>query len=193
MDIPNVGAAMPIADPEHEDRALRVDTSPACELTLASYPDHVLPRVEALRALIIDTAAEAGVETLTETLKWGEPSYVAPRGSTLRLDWKPRAPDRLSLFFTCTSSLVPTFRILFADVLDLEGDRALHLALDAPLPRDALRACIRMALCYHDLKHLPLLGYEAETPTRTLGRDGVDRMRMADDFDAPLEDLEGEA
>lgn len=148
---------------------MRIETTPACELALASYPDPVLPRVEALRQLIIDTAADAGVERLTETLKWGEPSYVAPRGSTLRFDWKARAPERISLFFTCTSSLVPTFRILFGDLLDLEGDRALHLALDRPLPRDAVSACIRMALCYHDLKHLPLLGYETADFARPLG------------------------
>ena len=193
MDTPNVGAQVPATLPKHDRRAVRVDTTTACELALASYPDHVLPRVEALRALIIDTAAEAGIATLTETLKWGEPSYVAPRGSTLRLDWKPRAPDRVSLFFTCTSTLVPTFRILFGDVLDLEGDRALHLAHGAPLPRDALRACIRMALCYHDLKHLPLLGYEAKQPARPLGWGGVDGVSTADGLDAPLEDFEGDA
>jgi len=34
------------------------------------------------RALIFDCAAEIPVE---ECLKWGQPSYLAPKGSTLRL------------------------------------------------------------------------------------------------------------
>lgn len=138
---------------------MRTETHPDARARLAGYPAHVQPKVAELRQLILEAAEEAGVTVLRETLKWGEPSYLAPRGSTLRLDWKPRAPERLSLYFKCTSTLIPTIREIFGDRFEYEKSRAIHLDLERPLPRAELKACVRMALCYHDLKGEPLLGY----------------------------------
>jgi hypothetical protein len=56
---------------------------------LATYPDDVRSRVMAVRALIFDTAERIpAIGPLTETLRWGQPSYLttAPRtGTTIRL------------------------------------------------------------------------------------------------------------
>lgn len=144
---------------------MKTETHPDVRAKLASYPAHVQPRVAELRRLILEAAEEAGVPVLQEVLRWGEPSYLAPRGSTLRLDCKEHAPERLSLYFTCTSRLIPTIREIFGDLFDYEKSRALHLDLGGPVPRAELEECVRMALCYHDLKHMPLLGYRDEDDT----------------------------
>ena len=117
------------------------------------YPAHVRPRMLQLRQLIFDTAA--GLEEvgeLKETLKWGEPSYLTPKtksGSTIRMDWKPRAPDTYALYFNCQTTLVSTFRQMYTDQLKFEGNRSVVFDLENPLPEAAASHCIAMALTYH--------------------------------------------
>lgn len=53
-----------------------------------SYPAALRPMLLALRELILDVAARTdGVGPLTETLKWGQPSYLTAEtgsGTTVR-------------------------------------------------------------------------------------------------------------
>ncbi len=107
----------------------------------------------ALRHLVFKTATELPeVGVLEETLKWGEPAYLTPvsrSGTTIRMDWKPRAPDVCALYFNCQTTLVETFRTLFPEAFSFEGNRALLLPLSEPLPDDAIKTCIAAALTYH--------------------------------------------
>ena len=126
---------------------------------LEHYPAVACKKLMQLRQLIIDTASEIeGVDQLVETTKWGEPSYVTRLGSTIRMDWKPKTPDRYYLYFICTTELVSTFRFIFGEELTFEGDRAIVLNLHEPMPGPALKRCIGLALRYHRVKHLPMLG-----------------------------------
>ena len=95
---------------------------------------------------------------LEETLKWGEPSYITPIGSTLRIDWKAKTPEQYALYFQCSSRLVSTFRVVFKNDLKFEGNRAIVLQLDEPLSKESLIPCIKAALTYHKVKQLPTLG-----------------------------------
>ena len=122
------------------------------------YPPEIAERIHSLRKTIIDTAQEMKADKLDETLKWGEPSYVAKRGSTIRLGWKSAKPDQYAMFFTCTTSLVETFRMLHGNKFEYEGNRALWFHVDDDLPLEEVKHCISLALNYHRLKHLPLLG-----------------------------------
>jgi len=110
----------------------------------------------ALRQLVFEVAAERPeVGPLEETLKWGEPAYLTPvtrSGSTLRMDWKPRAPDVCALYFNCQTTLIETFRSLFPETFSFEGNRALLLPLSEPLLEDAIKTCIAAALTYHRRK-----------------------------------------
>ena len=123
------------------------------------YPAHVQKKMHDLRTLILETAAEnAAIGELEETLKWGEPSYLSRIGSTVRIDWKEKAPHKYAIYFNCNTILVETFRELYGDSLSFEGNRAISLNLDVDPPRDILKHCISLALTYHKVKHLPLLG-----------------------------------
>ena len=124
-----------------------------------SYPDVVRQKLLSLRGLILKTAAAIDeVGALKETLKWGEPSYVSGIGSTVRIDWKEKTPQQYAMYFHCGTKLVATFRELYRDELRFEGNRAIILGLDEAADEDVLRHCITLALRYHKLKHLPLLG-----------------------------------
>lgn len=138
---------------------LQLNTNPKVIGVFDDYPEGYQEKLRILRQLVIETAEELeGVNELEETLKWGEPSYLAKKGSTIRMDWKAKKPNQYALYFKCTSKLVETFRAVYGDTFRYENNRALLFTLEDKLPIEALKDCISMALNYHNVKHLPLLG-----------------------------------
>ncbi len=126
---------------------------------IRSYPRKASNKLIKLREVILETARLTDdVDKVLETTKWGEPSYVTKTGSTIRMDWKKNDPEHYYLFFICNTDLVNTFRNMLGDELEFQGNRAIRLKLDEPIPEAALRRCISLALRYHKLKHLPMLG-----------------------------------
>lgn len=138
---------------------LDLKTDPRVEAIFAKYPDFVRGKLQFLRALVIETAKETeGVDMLEETLKWGEPSFVTKRGSTLRMDWKEKSPDQFAMYFQCTSRLVDTFRLVFGTKFQYEGNRAIIFDLNQRIPELELKECIKASLIYHNVKELVTLG-----------------------------------
>lgn len=138
---------------------LLLNTEPQFSAKLAAYPAAARKVLTHLRALVHEVArATPEINDLTETLKWGEPSFVSKKGSTLRMDWKERSPEEYAFYVSCSSQLIPTFRVVFGNDLAFAGNRAILFRLDEPLPEQVVRQCIKAALTYHDRKHLPLLG-----------------------------------
>lgn len=124
-----------------------------------NYPQHVQKQMNQLRLLVIEAASEIeGLEKLEETLKWGEPSYLAKHGSTVRMDWKSKTPEQFAMYFKCTSKLVLTFKTIYKAKFNFEGNRAIVFKLKDTIPKAELKHCITLALTYHKVKHLPLLG-----------------------------------
>ncbi len=138
---------------------MELTTDPRVNEVFKNYPKAVKSRMLHLRDLVLSTASETdGVEKLEETLKWGEPSYVTKFGSALRMDWKAKTPDQFAMYFKCTSKLVPTFKAVYKDKFNFEKNRAIVFNLNEKIPEAELKQCIAMALTYHKIKHLPLLG-----------------------------------
>ena len=124
-----------------------------------AYPPHIKGKINTLRKLIIDTAGKVeSVDSLEETLKWGEPSYLTKHGSTIRIDWKEKAPEQYAMYFKCTSKLVGTFKQVFGDTFNYEKERAIIFSLDDKIPKKELAKCIKTALHYHKVKNEPNLG-----------------------------------
>lgn len=124
-----------------------------------NYPKHILQKMMFLRQLVLDTASESeDVSAIDETLKWGEPSYLAKSGSTIRMDWKKSTPDQYALYFHCKTKLVDTFKELYNDKLKFEGNRAIVFHQNDKIPIDEVKHCIFLSLTYHGRKHLPMLG-----------------------------------
>jgi len=123
------------------------------------YPKSMRNNLLALRELIYEAADQcADVESIEETLKWGQPSYMAENGSTIRLDSIKSTPQSYAIYFYCGTSLVETYRELYRESFRFEGNRAIVFGQDDSIPRAALIHCISLALTYHQVKHLPLLG-----------------------------------
>lgn len=122
------------------------------------YPNEARAKLLKLRTMIFQLAEELSLGVVSESLKWGEPSFSVKSGSPVRIDWKSNTPEQYYLFFHCQTKLVDTFRELYGDVLDFQGNRAIVLELSKPLPTNAIRHCLIMGMTYHKIKHLPLLG-----------------------------------
>ncbi len=138
---------------------MQVHTQPEVQTVFDQYPEEVRAKMVHLRQLILETAEETeGIDQLEESLKWGEPSYRSKIGSTIRIDWKAKAPDQYAMYFQCSTQLVPTFRKVYEETFEFEGSRAIVFPLDQPLPEAELKRCIATGLKYHKLKSQPLLG-----------------------------------
>lgn len=124
-----------------------------------TYPNPVKEKILVLRQLIIETANSLEDKSeLQETLKWGEPSYLAEQGSTVRIAWKASKPDQYGIYFHCKTRLVDTFKELYGDKFKFEGNRAIIFSVDNEVPQAELQHCILLSLKYHRIKHQPLLG-----------------------------------
>lgn len=110
----------------------------------------------ALRALILDTAAELpAVGRVEEALRWGQPAYLTPdskSGSTLRLGVPKGA--RFGLFVHCQSRLIPEYLMTFPAWDRVEGTRA--VLFDHPDEVEPIRHgwLIKRALTYHIRKQI---------------------------------------
>ena len=123
------------------------------------YPERARVTMLALRDLVFTVAEEAEIGgPLTEALKWGEPSYLCETGSTLRMHWKDSDPEHCRVFFHCQTKLVETFRELYPEEFEFEGNRAIRLGIGADVDLEKLGHCMELSLRYHQLKHLPGLG-----------------------------------
>ena len=140
-------------------KKLQIKTNPKVELVFNNYPEPVRNKMVDLRELIIETAKEIEeITVLEETLKWGEPSYLTKNGSTIRIDWKAKNPNQYAIYFQCTSRLVSTFKMMFNNTFEFEGKRAIIFQIKDEVPTEKLKYCIKAALSYHKVKHLPTLG-----------------------------------
>jgi len=122
------------------------------------YPPVPKAALLQLRSTILEVATLEGVSEFRETLKWGQPSYLGKNASTVRIDWSEKDPDRYRLYFICNTKLVATFKELYPDTFQYENNRAIAFGLSQTLPIAALKHCLSIALRYHNVKHLPLLG-----------------------------------
>ena len=140
-------------------KKLTINSNPKVKEKFKNYPPNARRQLKALRKLILTTAEE--IESITEieeTLKWGEPSYLVKKGSTIRMDWKARNPNQYAMYFSCTTRLVPTFELIFKNQLKFEGNRTIVFDLDEIINEEVVKYCITLALTYHKVKHLPMLG-----------------------------------
>ena len=139
------GGRRPVTPPPDADPPFRDSRVAAC---FAAHPAPVRARLLELRALLHDVAEELDVGPVEETLRWGEPTYLAPRGTMVRLDCKDPTSAQCQLLVHCQTDLVATFRTRHPGTLPTQGTRALLLDTHAPLPTAALRDFLGLALTY---------------------------------------------
>jgi len=126
---------------------------PKVAAVFGAYAPDTRKRLMALRETIFEVAAATeGVGALTETLKWGQPSYLTEQtgsGTTVRLDRLKGDGGGYAVYFHCQSGLVGQFRELYPETFTYEGERAIHFGPRERVPARELRHCIALALTHH--------------------------------------------
>lgn len=113
-----------------------------------ALPDEARAGALVLRELVFETAATLpGAHPLQEGLRWGQPAYLAPKGSTIRLGGHKSA--LFALFVHCQSRIMGEFTSAFPGQDRLDGNRA--ILFDDPAQIDPTRHgwLIARALTYH--------------------------------------------
>ena len=99
----------------------------------------------ALRSLILDEADSLGVG-VTECLRWGQPSYISPIGTALRIG-APKTGG-FALYAHCQTTVIPEFEEQFGSEFEIEGTRAVHFRNKRDLRPSKLRLLIAHGLQY---------------------------------------------
>jgi len=118
-----------------------------------SYPDSIRTRLLALRQLIFELAERLDGVEISETLKWGVPSYHSSTktGTPIRLAPAKEA-DSYGLYVHCQTSLIDDFKKSHPDAFRYSGTRALLFELEDQLPEKELEEFILATLTYHKRK-----------------------------------------
>ncbi len=110
----------------------------------AGFPAEVRAGLLGLRARIFAVANGEQIE-LEEALRWGQPAYLAEKGSAIRLG-APKTGG-FAIYTHCQTSLMPDFKAACPE-LNFENNRAVHFAVGEE-PPNAIDMLIKAALIYH--------------------------------------------
>lgn len=118
-----------------------------------TYPKNLRKKLDRMRELIYEVAVETeGVGPLSETLKWGSPSYLTDEtqsGTTVRIDRISCQKDKYGVFVHCQSGVMEQFKSAFGDGYNYDGTRGIVLDSKDEIPEEAVRHFIWLALTYH--------------------------------------------
>jgi hypothetical protein len=98
-----------------------------------------------LRDLI---AAQSDGLEVHECLRWGQPTYIAPKGSMLRIG-TVKSGD-VALFAHCQTTIISDFAAQFGADFQIEGNRAVVFSTLSDVQPEKLRFMISHALCYKE-------------------------------------------
>ena len=97
---------------------------PNVQAVFDAFPQDTRKGVLALRELVFETAGSLPAALpLKEELRWGQPAYLAPKGSTLRLGGHKAAS--FALFVHCQTRLMGDFTSAFPGEDRIDGNRAI--------------------------------------------------------------------
>ena len=140
-----------------------MSVSPEIKALFKQYPKAAQEKLYDLRDFIFTVAKNRDLGEVTETIKWGEASYNCKGGTPIRIDWKDKHPENVSLYFNCQTLIAETIRTVVGNRLNVVGNREIRFNIKQQLPAKDICFCIDLALRYHSIKHLPLLGIEVSS------------------------------
>lgn len=120
--------------------------SPQIKAAFAAFPDPARTHLRHLRALIFEVAATLPIGPLSESLKWGQPSYTTAKSTPIRLALTKDLD--IAILAHCQSTVISDFRDIARPDMRFDGNRALLLDAGSMPEPAAITPLIRAALSY---------------------------------------------
>ncbi|WP_240514077.1 DUF1801 domain-containing protein [Paramylibacter kogurei] len=122
-------------------------SDPQIEQIFADFPSDSRLHLIELRQLIFSTGATLShVSKIDECLRWGQPSYVSPIGTALRLG-VPKSGG-FGIFAHCQSNVISNFAQTFGTDFRFDGNRGVLFETREDIQPDKLCLLIKHALTY---------------------------------------------
>jgi hypothetical protein len=99
--------------------------SPQVKAAFAAFPEPARTDLRHLRALIFEVAATLPIGPLSESLKWGQPSYTTAKSTPIRLALTKDSD--IAILTHCQSTVISDFRAIAPPDMRFDGNRALLL------------------------------------------------------------------
>lgn len=124
--------------------------------TTRAYIEGYAPEIRGallrLRALVIETIhRDSLIGPVTETLKWGQPSFVPVRkcsGTTLRLATKNEQSQTVGLFYHCQTKLGEQLRLMLPPETEYDGSRGVLFHHSASFSAEQVSIIVSKVLTY---------------------------------------------
>jgi hypothetical protein len=135
---------------------MKINKPPAyVQSVISTYPKSVQRNLLAVRKLIFEVAEQdSNIGSVVETLKWNEPSYTTkPKtGTTIRIAWHNKKPDKYGLYVPCSTTLVSEFKRKFKTKHEYDGTRGILFDINQKVLVEDMKYFIKEALIYHKRK-----------------------------------------
>jgi hypothetical protein len=118
-----------------------IKSDPKAEAIIDDMPE----AARILRELI---ARESDGLEVQECLRWGQPSYIAPKGSMLRIGIA-KSGD-VAIFAHCQTTIISDFAAQFGADFQIEGNRAVVFSNTSDIQPEKLRLLVSHALRYKE-------------------------------------------
>lgn len=127
---------------------MRVFQDPTVEAAFEEFAADTQTGALALRDLIFATAQDMQPSApVTEALRWGQPAYLSPKGTTIRLGG--HKSTRFALFVHCQTRLIGDFTSAFPGSDRIDGSRAVLFDRIEQIDPNRHSWLIARALAYH--------------------------------------------
>ncbi len=118
-----------------------IKNDPKAEAIIDDMPE----TARVLRDLI---ARESDGLAVQECLRWGQPTYIASKGSMLRIG-TVKSGD-VAIFAHCQTTIISDFAAQFGADFQIEGNRAVVFSKGADIQPEKLRLMVSHALRYKE-------------------------------------------
>jgi hypothetical protein len=118
-----------------------IKSDPKAEAIIGDMPEVA----QVLRDLI---AIQSDGLEVQECLRWGQPTYIAPKGSMLRIGMV-KSGD-VAIFAHCQTTIISDFAGQFGADFQIEGNRAVVFENTTDIQPEKLRLMINHALRYKE-------------------------------------------
>lgn len=120
--------------------------------TYYRFPKEMRKKMLEVRDIIFEVGKNNDkIGKITETLKWGEPTYQANNskdGSPIKITHKKSINNNFSIYIISSTNLIDMFKELYPKTFYFNGNREIIINTDRKIPRKEISHCIELALRY---------------------------------------------